>query len=325
LATQFQNRLIGTVILVSLGVIFLPDLLMGKKNDISAPAGSIPLRPEQSLAGVTPENPGIAATSAAVANDPTLSVANNGSAVVVANSTATPTTGVSAAPAVVANNNENWQVEEVAAPVTITENGAVSGKETIVDNSEALKSAEIAQNKARELELKKKELLAAAKAKEAALEARRKAEQATLMQSVPVETITEKPVAEPQMTVKRDEDGLIIKTPAQVEAERAALKSGASVSTNSSYKPASQPTTVATNGGSWIIQVGVFSNAENAKALAAKLRSAGYGASAQRSGQLTRVVVGPNVSKDKLQSMLSGINRVAGTSARVIAYSAISN
>lgn len=156
MATQFQNRLIGTVILVSLGVVFLPDLLMGKKNDISAPAGSIPLRPEQSLAGVTPENPGIAATSTAVANDPTLSVANNGSGVVVANSTATPTTGVSAAPAVVANNNENWQVEEVAAPVTITENGAVSGKETIVDNSEALKSAEIAQNKARELELKKK-------------------------------------------------------------------------------------------------------------------------------------------------------------------------
>ena len=50
MATQFQNRLIGTVILVSLGVIFLPDLLMGEKNDIAAPAGSIPLRPEQSLA-----------------------------------------------------------------------------------------------------------------------------------------------------------------------------------------------------------------------------------------------------------------------------------
>lgn len=46
LATQFQNRLIGTVILVALGVAFIPDLLMGKKNDVSAPAGSIPLHPE---------------------------------------------------------------------------------------------------------------------------------------------------------------------------------------------------------------------------------------------------------------------------------------
>ncbi len=325
MATQFQNRLIGTVILVSLGVVFLPDLLMGKKNDISAPAGSIPLRPEQSLAGVTPENPGTAATSAAVV-DSALPVVN-GSGVVVANSTSTavPANGVSAAPAVVANN-ENWKVEEVAAPVTITESGAVSDKDPLTANNEIQDvEAEIAAKKAREQEaFRKKELLAAAKAKEAALEAKRKAEQAALLKPE-VTSITEKPVADIQTTVRRDEDGLIIKTPAQVEAERAALKSGSSVSTASSYKTAPKPTTAATNSGSWIIQVGVFSNAENAKALAAKLRSAGYGASAQRSGQLTRVLVGPDVSKEKLQSMLSGINSIGGTAARVIAYSAISN
>lgn len=131
--------------------------------------------------------------------------------------------------------------------------------------------------------------------------------------------MTEKPVTDVQTTVRRDESGITIKTPAQVEAERAALKSGSSVSATTTYKPASKPAA----GGSWMIQVGVFSNAENAKALAAKLRSAGYSASAQRSGQLTRVVVGPDVSKDKLQSMLSGINRVGGTSARIISYSSI--
>jgi DedD protein len=36
-------------------------------------------------------------------------------------------------------------------------------------------------------------------------------------------------------------------------------------------------------------------------------------------------MVGPDVSKEKLQSMLSNINRIGGTSARVITYSAVGN
>lgn len=32
MASKFQNRLVGTVILVALGVILLPGLLDGKKN-----------------------------------------------------------------------------------------------------------------------------------------------------------------------------------------------------------------------------------------------------------------------------------------------------
>lgn len=46
MATPFQQRLVGTVILVALGVIFLPDLLSGKKPSEPDEAVSIPLRPE---------------------------------------------------------------------------------------------------------------------------------------------------------------------------------------------------------------------------------------------------------------------------------------
>ncbi len=326
MATQFQNRLIGTVILVSLGVIFLPDLLMGKKNDISAPAGSIPLRPEQSLAGVAADNQNSTANSGVAPANPVSAGTVGGSTVVVSGSVPVTASNspVSAASSAVITNNENWQIEEVAAPVTITENGAVNDKAAVAANTSVQDPAvELAQKKAREQEeLRKKELLAAAKAKEAALEAKRKAEQLALSKPEVV-SITEKTVTNTNVetTVRRDENGITVKTPAQVEAERAALKSGSSVSATTTYKPVSKPAA----SGSWIIQVGVFSNAENAKALAAKLRGAGYGASAQRSGQLTRVVVGPDVSKEKLQSMLSGINSVSGTSARVISYSSISN
>lgn len=46
MATQFQQRLVGTVILVALGVIFLPDLLDGKQQQAPDEAVTIPLRPE---------------------------------------------------------------------------------------------------------------------------------------------------------------------------------------------------------------------------------------------------------------------------------------
>ncbi|WP_107852536.1 cell division protein DedD [Oceanimonas marisflavi] len=46
MATRFQHRLVGTVILVALGVIFLPDLLDGKQPPMPEQAVSIPLRPE---------------------------------------------------------------------------------------------------------------------------------------------------------------------------------------------------------------------------------------------------------------------------------------
>ncbi|AEY02121.1 DedD protein [Oceanimonas sp. GK1] len=46
MATQFQHRLVGTILLVALGVIFLPDLLDGKQPPLPDQAVSIPLRPE---------------------------------------------------------------------------------------------------------------------------------------------------------------------------------------------------------------------------------------------------------------------------------------
>ncbi|AZG73828.1 SPOR domain-containing protein [Shewanella livingstonensis] len=42
---QFQNRLVGTIVLVALGVIFLPDLLDGKQPQVVEEFTEIPLRP----------------------------------------------------------------------------------------------------------------------------------------------------------------------------------------------------------------------------------------------------------------------------------------
>ena len=46
MSSKFQNRLVGTVILVAVGVIVLPDLLDGKKLHYKEEFASIPIKPE---------------------------------------------------------------------------------------------------------------------------------------------------------------------------------------------------------------------------------------------------------------------------------------
>lgn len=46
MASQFQNRLVGTIILVALGVIVLPGLLDGKKKHYEDEFAAIPLVPK---------------------------------------------------------------------------------------------------------------------------------------------------------------------------------------------------------------------------------------------------------------------------------------
>lgn len=308
MATQFQNRLIGTVILVSLGVIFLPDLLMGKKNDISAPPGSLPLRPEQTMTA-TPET--------ADTNNVVAAVSSSASASTNSNNTSTPIAGGDASSVndsssvvVASSSNDSWQVEEVAPTVTIGQSTktVVAEKNTVVQS----KPVQTATAKTESNIQKTTKPVVVAK------------------ETKPVEVVkaSETVSAETETTVqtKKDESGLTIKTPAQVEAERLARQqtNAKPAAVVTSAKPVTT-TEAVTHNGSWIIQVGVFSNAENAKSLANRLRSAGYTATTVRSGSLTRVVVGPDVSRDKLQSQLSGINRAAGTSGRVIPYSAVAN
>ena len=45
MATQFQNRLVGTIILVAVGVIFFPEILDGDKKKTEPLFASIPLQP----------------------------------------------------------------------------------------------------------------------------------------------------------------------------------------------------------------------------------------------------------------------------------------
>jgi DedD protein len=49
MASRFQSRLVGTIILAALGVIILPDVLDGKKSHYQDDISPIPIRPESHI------------------------------------------------------------------------------------------------------------------------------------------------------------------------------------------------------------------------------------------------------------------------------------
>jgi DedD protein len=49
-ASKFQNRLVGTIVLVALGVIILPGLLDGQKKHYQDEFAAIPLVPKPGIA-----------------------------------------------------------------------------------------------------------------------------------------------------------------------------------------------------------------------------------------------------------------------------------
>lgn len=87
-----------------------------------------------------------------------------------------------------------------------------------------------------------------------------------------------------------------------------------------------QPTDTAPAGQAYIVQLGALKNAAKVNEIVASLRLSGYRAytvpSTPVQGQITRIFVGPDASKQKLQSALPEMNQISGLSGQVRAYSA---
>lgn len=275
MASQFQNRLVGTVILVALLVIFLPDLLDGNKirqtEDTSFT--KVPLRPE--LEAAKPALPVSSASNLQAQHQAAVSQAEQTHVANVAQPNQTP-----------ADANQQWQVEPIAEPVTV-QSGAPAAQDTPIEP-------------------------VAAKQPE-----HKKAEK-------PVLTADTKPVEPPKpKTVAVKPKVEEPKTPAPKAPEPTRTTSadplGDLVSTLDKPKPAA-----AAQGSAWIIQLGAFKNVDSVNSIVSRLRAAGYPAHTiprtPRQGQLNRVVVGPDVSREKLQAMLPHLNEVSALSGSVVAY-----
>ena len=90
-------------------------------------------------------------------------------------------------------------------------------------------------------------------------------------------------------------------------------------------KPAQQDAAAPT-GKAYVVQLGALKNADKVNEVVSKLRSAGYrvytSPSTPVQGKITRILVGPEASKDKLKGSLGELKQISGLSGVVMGYSA---
>lgn len=82
----------------------------------------------------------------------------------------------------------------------------------------------------------------------------------------------------------------------------------------------------APTGKAYVVQLGALKNADKVNEVVSKLRGAGYrvytSPSTPLQGKITRILVGPEASKDKLKGSLGELKQISGLSGVVMNYSA---
>lgn len=253
MASKFQNRLVGTVILVALVVIFLPDLLDGQKLAQKEEAfAKIPLRPE--LEPARPELQVSAASTLPAEHQASLQQA-------------------SAA--------QQWQVEEIADPMTLANQGQGSAAQPTAP-------APVEQPKPQP----KPEVVA----------------------KKPVEP--PKPVVKPEPAKPAE----VVKTPpkpqaGQIKSLDDLIESKMNTPTQPAPAPAQGSWILQLGAFKNVDSV----NALVSKLRAAGY-SAHTSPRTPVQGQLNRVFIGPDVSKAKLQGMQGRIAQMTGLSGSVVSY-----
>ncbi|MEF1250856.1 SPOR domain-containing protein [Vibrio owensii] len=192
MASKFQSRLVGTIILVAVGVIVLPDVLDGKKLHYKEEFASIPIKPELD------------------------------------------------------SDVENFEIlEPVEDDVSLPESPVTA----TVDESEE--------------------------------------------PQVAVSEPEPEPVTQPEET----------KQPEQVEV------AARPVEEKNQYEDSA-----------WIIQLMALKNHENAVALVEDLQKRGYQAHVKKETAFTRVIVGPDVSKSKLERQVKELQKITGSKGQLLKF-----
>lgn len=90
-------------------------------------------------------------------------------------------------------------------------------------------------------------------------------------------------------------------------------------------KPQQQAEIPAPTGKAYVVQLGALKNADKVNEIVGKLRAAGFkvytSPSTPVQGKITRILVGPDASKDKLKGQLSELNKLSGLSGVVMGFS----
>ena len=90
-------------------------------------------------------------------------------------------------------------------------------------------------------------------------------------------------------------------------------------------KPQQQAEIPVPTGKAYVVQLGALKNADKVNEIVGKLRASGFkvytSPSTPVQGKITRILVGPDTSKDKLKGQLGELKQISGLSGVVMGYS----
>lgn len=275
MASKFQNRLVGTIILVAVGVIVLPGLLDGKKKRYEDDFAAIPLVPKPGDSLETESMPPINQSLPTQPPEGAQAAQNSAAA------------------------NVTPDDADVSAPAQETPPAKAAAREPV-------KAAPKPEVKAKP-EIKPKPEMKPVKA-EPKSEARLAESQAAEAKAAAAKAAAAKAAEAKAIAAKAAEAK-------EAQAKAAAAKAA---------EP--KPTEQAPAGQAFVVQLGALKNADRVTEIVAKLRQAGYRAysvpSTPVAGEINRIYVGPDASKQKLQDSLGQLQQVSGLSGQVQSYKA---
>ncbi|WP_042860481.1 cell division protein DedD [Dickeya sp. NCPPB 3274] len=292
MASKFQNRLVGTVVLVALGVIVLPGLLDGKKKHYEDDFAAIPLVPKP---GDTLEAESMPPINQSLP--------------------AQPPEGAEAA-----MQSKNESAAEAAEEPDSAQSSARHGASQPSSSRPAATPAPVVTEPRPPVQQVAPPAMKAQPAKPETKKPETKPESRPKPEAKAAESKTaESKLAESKLAESKKVESKPAEKPADTRAAEAKTENKA---------PESKPTPQeqAPAGQAFVVQLGALKNADKVNEIVAKLRLSGYRAytvpSAPVAGQITRIYVGPDASKQKLQSALGELQQLSGLSGQVRSYSA---
>ncbi|WP_290654747.1 SPOR domain-containing protein [Idiomarina sp.] len=139
-------------------------------------------------------------------------------------------------------------------------------------------------------------------------------QQASLQQPQPL------PEATKQQLQQQSQSGDEAATSDTADATEAQPIAADKVQAESLQAPPRKPQEFAADGDAYVIQLGAFSQAGSVEKIVQQLKQKGFAAYAQRSGNLTKLMVGPDTSKAELEKQLPILKELTGLSGKVLTY-----
>jgi len=153
-----------------------------------------------------------------------------------------------------------------------------------------------------------------------------KAETLEEFESIPLQPQQNTKLQEPQ-PIPDDVSKKLAERTSQVDeseteatAETAEPLDGEALAETALKAPPREPKEFAADMDAFVIQLGAFSNRQSVEKLVTQLRQKGFAAYSEQAGDLTKLMIGPDTSRNELEKQLTRLNELTGLQGKVVTY-----